>query len=65
MIAIFQSAALAVVTILAAAAALALDWLLLRAMFFLMQPATARRVPRSSVLARGTAQVVQAYAQRH
>ena len=65
MISIFQLITLAVVTILAVAAALAFDWMLLRAMFLLMQPATARQKPRRTALSNGTVHVVQAYAQRH
>ncbi|HKV26351.1 MAG TPA: hypothetical protein VJN93_17270 [Candidatus Acidoferrum sp.] len=62
---IFQFASLAVVTVFAAAAALAFDWMLLRAMFLLMQPASARRAPRRTILAHGTVEAVQAYAQHH
>lgn len=43
MIAIAHSAGLVLTTIFAAAAAVLLDWLLLRAMFQLMRPATASR----------------------
>ncbi|MGC1620984.1 MAG: hypothetical protein WA765_21015 [Candidatus Acidiferrum sp.] len=63
MIATLHFATLAVVTIFAAAAAFAFDWMLLRAIFVLMQPATARRAPASVNLGRGAAQVVRAYAQ--
>jgi len=62
MIAMLHFATLVVTTLFAAAAAAALDWLLLRAMFVLMRPATARRVNAPSQLVRGTAQLARAYA---
>ncbi len=62
MIAMLHFATLVVTTLFAAAAAVALDWLLLRAMFVLMRPATARRVNAPSRLVRGTAQLARAYA---
>lgn len=62
MIAMLHFATLVVTTLFAAAAAVTLDWLLLRAMFVLMRPATARRVSASSHLVRGTAQLARAYA---
>jgi len=64
MIAMLHFATLVVTTLLAAAAAVAFDWLLLRAMFVLMRPATARRVnaARPTQLVRGTAQLARAYA---
>jgi len=62
MIAMLHFATLVVTTLFAAAAAVALDWLLLRAMFVLMRPATARRVNAPSQLVRGTAQLARAYA---
>jgi len=50
-------------TILALFAALGLHWLLLRAAFLLMQPATAtRRIPRPAFV-HGTRLVAHAYAQ--
>jgi hypothetical protein len=59
-----QFATLFVATVLAIGAAVALNWILLRAAFHLMQPAAARRAtpeqPRWD-LSRGTAQVVRAY----
>lgn len=64
MIAMLHFATLALVTIFAVAAAFAFDWMLLRAMFTLMQPATARRAPALASLGRGAAQVARAYAQR-
>ena len=62
MIAMLHFATLVATTLFAAAAAVALDWLLLRAMFVLMRPATARRVNAPSQLVRGTAQLARAYA---
>lgn len=63
MIAMLNFATLALVTILAGAAALAIDWMLLRAMFVLMQPATARRAVVPANLARGTMQIARVHAQ--
>ena len=63
MIAMLHFATLALVTIFAVAAAFAFDWMLLRTVFVLMQPATARRAPAPANLGRGTAQVARAYAQ--
>jgi len=62
MIAILHFATLAIVTVFAVAAAFAFDWMLLRAMFVLMQPASARRAPAPISLARGTTDVARAYA---
>jgi hypothetical protein len=62
MIAMLHFATLVVTTIFATAAALAFDWLLLRAMFVLMRPATARRIPTTPHLVRGTTQLARAYA---
>jgi hypothetical protein len=61
-IAILHFATLVVTTIFAAAAALAFDWMLLRAMFVLMRPATARRIPATPHLVRVTTQLARAYA---
>ncbi len=61
MIAMLQLATLVITTMFAAAAAVALHWLFLRAAFLMMQPATARRIPARTELARGTAQLAQAY----
>jgi hypothetical protein len=56
-------ATLIVVTLLAAAAAVALDWMLLRVMFMLMRPATAQQALRAPVrLASGTVRLARAYA---
>jgi hypothetical protein len=51
-------------TLLALFAALGLHWLLLRAAFLLMQPATASRRVAQSVIVHGTRLVAHAYAQR-
>ena len=64
MIAMLNFATLAVVAIFATAAALAFDWMLLRAMFLLMRPAAVRGVPGPANLARGTGQIARAYAPR-
>ena len=61
MIAMLNFLALVFTTLFAAAAAVAFDWLLLRAMFVLMRPATARRVNVPKHLVRGTAQLARAY----
>ena len=60
---ILQFTTLAAATIFAAAAATAFHWLLLRAAFQLMKPATARRVPAPvrTGLARGTMQLARAF----
>lgn len=62
MIAMLHFATLVITTIFAAAAALAFDWMLLRAMFVLMRPATARRIPATQHSVRGTTQLARAYA---
>ena len=60
MIAIAHFAGLVVTTLFAAAAAVLLDWLLLRAMFQLMRPATAKqKVTFGSELAQGTRELVR------
>ena len=51
-------------TILALFSALGLHWLLLRAAFLLMQPATASRRVSQSAIVHGTRLVAHAYAQR-
>jgi hypothetical protein len=61
MIAMLQSATLVITTMFAAAAAVGLHWLCLEAAFLMMRPATARRIPAHTELARGTAQLVRAY----
>jgi hypothetical protein len=62
MIAMLHFATLVATTLFAAAAAVGLHWLLLRAMFVLMRPATARRAPTPTRLASGTVQLARAYA---
>jgi hypothetical protein len=62
MIAMLHFATLLIATMFAAAGAAAFNWLLLRASFLLMQPATARRIPARTELARGTAQLARAFA---
>jgi hypothetical protein len=62
MIAILHFATLVVTTVFAVAAAVGLNSMLLKVMFVLMRPATARRVPATTQLARGTAQLARAYA---
>jgi hypothetical protein len=61
MIATLHFATLVVTTLFAAAAAVAFNFMLLRAMFVLMRPATARRVNAPTQLVRGTAQLARAY----
>lgn len=62
MIAMIHLATLLITTIFAAAIALALDWVLLRAAFALMQPATVRRSAPRTDLARGTARLARVFA---
>ena len=61
MIAILHFATLIIATMLAAGAAVAFQWLLLRAALLMMRPATARRIPVRVELAHGTAQLVRAF----
>ena len=61
---ILGSVIITTATILALFAALGLDWLLLRGVFLLMQPATAdRRIPQLAI-EHGTRLAAHAYAQR-
>ncbi len=62
MITMLNFAVLAIATMFAVAAAAALSWMFLQIAFVLMQPATARRVPPRTELARGTAQLARAFA---
>jgi len=62
MIAMLHFATLVVTTLFAAAAAVALNSMLLKAMFILMRPATARRVGAPTPLVRGTSQLARAFA---
>jgi len=61
MIAMLQFTTLVIATMLASVAAVALQWVFLRAAFLMMRPATARRIPVRTELVRGTAQVARAY----
>ncbi len=62
MIAILQFAILVVASLVAAAAAVIFDWLLLRVTLHLMKPAAVRRSTIRLELARGTIQLVRALA---
>ena len=62
MIAMLQFATLVIATMFAAAAAVGFHWLLLRAAFVIMRPATARRIPVRTELVRGSAQLARAFA---
>ena len=62
MIAILHFAGLVLTTIFAAAAAVLLDWLFLRAMFQLMRPAAAKRAPSfRSELVYGTRELARRF----
>jgi len=60
---ILQVTTLVIATMFAAAAAVAFDWLLLRAAFHLMRPATARRAPGQSLAAQGKPFIAQGKAE--
>jgi len=62
MIAMLQFTTLVISTMFAAAAAVVLHWMFLRAAFLMMRPATARRISPRTDLARGTAQLARAFA---
>jgi len=62
MIATLSFLTLVFTTLFAAAAAVAFHWMLLRATFVLMRPATARRLNRPRRGVRGTAALARAYA---
>jgi hypothetical protein len=62
MIAMLNFGGLVVATIVAAAAAVACNWLMLRAAFHLMQPAAVRRTRVRTELVRGTDQPARAFA---
>jgi hypothetical protein len=62
MIAMLHFATLVITTMFAAAAAVAFHWLLLRAAFLMMRPATARRIAPRTELVRGTAELARAFA---
>ena len=61
MIAMLQFATFVITTTFAVAVAAGLHWVCLKAAFLMMRPATARRIPARSELARGTAQLARAY----
>jgi hypothetical protein len=61
MIAMLHFTTLVIATMFAAAAAVASQWLLLRAAFLLMRPATARRVSLRTELVRGTRELARAF----
>ena len=61
MIAMLQFATFVITTMFAVAAAAGLHWVCLQAAFRMMRPATARRIPVRTDLARGTAQLARAY----
>jgi hypothetical protein len=56
-----EFATLAIATMFAVAASAGMLWLSLQATFLMMRPATARRMPERTELARGTAQLARAY----
>lgn len=58
-----QFVALTITSLVALFAALALDWLLLRGMFMLMQPATADRRISVAGIEHGTQLAARAYSQ--
>ena len=62
MIAMLEFATLVIATVFAAAAAIMLNWLLLKAAFLMMRPATARRISARTELVRGTGQLARAFA---
>ena len=61
MVAMLQFAMLVITTMFAAAAAVGLQWLFLKAALLMMRPATAQRIPMRTELARGTAQLARAF----
>jgi len=67
MIAMMNFATLVVTTVFAAGTATLFNWMLLRAAFHLMRPATANRValPVRSGLVRGTGELARAFAVHH
>jgi hypothetical protein len=62
MIAMLNFGGLFVATIIAAATAVACNWLMLRVAFHLMQPAAIRKTSVPTELVRGTEQPAQAFA---
>lgn len=61
MIAMLHFTTLVLATMFAAAAAVAFHWLLLRAAFLMMRPATARRISTYTELTRGTAALTREF----
>jgi hypothetical protein len=61
MIAMLNFGGLVVATIIAAAAAVACNWLMLRVAFHLMQPAAIRKTSVRTGLVRGTEQLGRAF----
>ena len=61
MIAMLQFLTLVITTMIAVAAAAGLERLFLQVAFLIMRPATARRMPGHTELARGTAQLARVY----
>jgi hypothetical protein len=61
MLAMLELTTLTLITIFAVAAAAGLHWLLLKAAFLMMRPATVRRTSARTELAQGTAQLARAY----
>ncbi len=61
MIAMLNFAGLVLATILAAAAAVACNWLMLQVTFHLMQPAAVRKTPTQTLLVRRTMQPARAF----
>lgn len=64
MVAMLNFVTLVVASLLAAATAVAFHWVLLRAAFRLMQPATVRRSSMQTELVRGTSELARAFASR-
>ena len=64
MITIFEFAALTLTTLVAATAALAFDWLLLRLAFYLMKPAAVRVSTFETPLVHGTSRLARAFFRR-
>jgi hypothetical protein len=62
MIAMLNFGGLVVATIVAAAAAVACNWLMLRVAFHLMQPAAIRKTSVRTELVRGTEQLARSFA---
>ncbi len=62
MIAMLNFGGLIVATIVAAAAAVACNWLMLRLAFHLMQPAAIRKTSVPTELVRGTEQLARTFA---